>query len=100
MTILQACTGMLFVLCGSLIANAEQNWPQFRGPTGQGISDAKGLPVTWSQAENVKWHVATHGKAWSSPVIWGNKIWLTSATEDGHELYVLCVDKTDGKIIL
>jgi len=78
---------------------AEENWPQFRGPTGQGVSDAKGLPTTWSEAKNVKWKTPIHGKGWSSPVIWGSQIWLTTATEDGRELYVMCVDKETGKVV-
>jgi len=95
-----ASIGTFIVLCVAMVARGEQNWPQFRGPTGQGLSDAKSLPVSWSETENVKWKTPIHGKAWSSPVIWGNRIWLTSATADGHELYVLCVDKTSGKILL
>src|SRR6185295_20158100 len=67
-------------------AHAGDNWPQFRGPEGNGLSDAKGLPLTWSEEKNVKWKTPIHGKAWSSPVIWGNQIWLTTATPDGKEL--------------
>ncbi|MFM9078896.1 MAG: serine/threonine protein kinase, partial [Opitutaceae bacterium] len=48
-------------------ARAGENWPQFRGPTGQGVADATGLPVTWSETENVKWKTPLKGKAWSSP---------------------------------
>jgi outer membrane protein assembly factor BamB len=80
-------------------ARAEQNWPQFRGPRGDGISDAKGLPLTWAESQNVKWKTVIHGKAWSSPVVWRNQIWLSSATEDGHELFVLCIDRESGKIL-
>jgi outer membrane protein assembly factor BamB len=78
---------------------AETNWPQFRGPTGQGVSDATGLPVKWGETENVAWKTAVHGKAWSSPVVWGEQVWLTTATENGQELSVVCVDKSSGKIL-
>jgi len=78
---------------------AETNWPQFRGPTGQGVSDATGLPVKWSETENVAWTTAIHGKAWSSPVVWGDQVWVTTATEDGRQLGVVCVDKGSGKIL-
>jgi outer membrane protein assembly factor BamB len=84
---------------GSL-ATGETNWPQFRGPTGQGISDAKGVALTWSETQNVKWKTPIHGKAWSSPVIWGSQVWVTTATEDGHELSVLCLDKDNGKVLI
>jgi len=79
--------------------NAEENWPQFRGPNGDGMSDAKGLPTEWSEKENVKWKTAIHGRAWSSPVVWGNQIWMGTATEDGTYMFGICVDKQSGKII-
>ncbi len=58
-----------------------------------------GLPLRWSETENVKWKTAIHGRGWSSPVIWGDQIWMTTATEDGHEQYVVCVDRSSGKIV-
>src|SRR5688572_25196186 len=78
---------------------AADHWPQFRGPTGDGHSDATGLPLKFGESERVKWKTAIHGKAWSSPVIWGSQIWLTTATEDGTELSAVCVDKETGKIL-
>ncbi len=78
---------------------AADNWPQFRGPTGDGQSNAKGLPVTWSETENVKWKTPIHDKGWSSPVIWGDQIWITTATTNGSELFVLTLDKNTGKVI-
>lgn len=78
---------------------AEENWPEFRGPKGDGHSDAKGLPVTFGEGDHVKWKTAVHGKGWSSPVIWGSQVWLTTATEDGTELSVVCVDKESGKVL-
>ena len=78
---------------------AAENWPQFRGPAGDGHSDAKGLPLQFGEDKNVKWKTAIHGKGWSSPVIWGSQIWLTTATEDGTELSVVCVDKESGKVL-
>jgi outer membrane protein assembly factor BamB len=79
--------------------NAGENWPEFRGPTGDGHSDAVGLPLRWSETENVKWKTPIHGRGWSSPVIWDDQIWMTTATEDGHEQYVVCVDRNSGKIM-
>jgi outer membrane protein assembly factor BamB len=81
------------------IAVADSNWPQFRGPRGDGTSDSKGLPITFGETEKVKWKTPIHGKAWSSPAIWGSQIWMTTATEDGTELSVVCVDKDTGKIL-
>jgi outer membrane protein assembly factor BamB len=81
----------------SLLAFGQ--WPQFRGPDGNGVSTATGLPVTWSETENVKWKTAIHGRAWSSPVVLGRQVWLTTATPDGKQLSALAVDKDNGKIL-
>ena len=78
---------------------ASDNWPQFRGPTGQGLTDSTGLPTKWDEKTNVKWKTPIHGRAWSSPVVWGNQVWLTTATEDGDQLFALCIDRESGKII-
>ena len=85
-------------LCATT-AFAAENWPQYRGPDGDGKSDAKGLPLTFSDTEKVKWKTAIHGKGWSSPVIWGSQVWLTTATEDGTVLSVVCLDKESGKVL-
>lgn len=74
------------------------NWPQFRGPTGDGHSDAAKLATTWSETKNIRWKTEIHGKAWSSPVVWGQEIWMTSATADGKESFAVCVDLKTGKI--
>jgi outer membrane protein assembly factor BamB len=64
----------------SLIA-AENDWPQFRGPSGQGHADAIGLPDRFNEHENIVWKAAIPGRGWSSPVIAGNEIWMTTAVE-------------------
>lgn len=80
-------------------ALAGDTWPQFRGPNGDGHSDARGLPLTWSETNHVTWKTPVHGKAWSSPVIWGKQIWLSTATENGRELFAVCVDRDSGRIL-
>ena len=57
------------------------NWPQWRGPDGSGISDEKNLPSEWSPTKNVKWKTAIEGRAHSSPIVWGNRVFLTTAVE-------------------
>jgi outer membrane protein assembly factor BamB len=89
---------LLLMLSLPLMRGAE-NWPQFRGPDGTGHSDARGLPLSWSETRNVIWKTAVHDRGWSSPVIYGKQIWLTSANKDGRELFVLCIDRETGKII-
>jgi outer membrane protein assembly factor BamB len=78
---------------------ADLNWPEFRGPRGDGVSTSTGVPLTWSETNHVRWKTPIHGRAWSSPVIWGDQVWFTTATEDGRELAAICVDKDTGKVI-
>lgn len=88
----------LFLLVSVLAAHAS-NWPQFRGPAGDGHADSHKVPTQWSESQNVKWKTAIHGRGWSSPVVWGKQIWLTTATENAKELFVLCVDADTGKMV-
>src|SRR6185436_4639582 len=88
---------IILLLILSLIS--LQDWPQFRGPTGQGVSDERNLPLTWSETKSVRWKTAIPGRGWSSPVIEGDRIWLTTATEDGRSLRAIAVDKNSGAII-
>ncbi|MBN1421470.1 MAG: PQQ-binding-like beta-propeller repeat protein [Planctomycetes bacterium] len=60
-------------------------WPQFRVPGSSGISDETGLPETWSETENVAWKIPIPGRGWSSPIIWGGRIFLTTAVSEGEE---------------
>jgi outer membrane protein assembly factor BamB len=74
-------------------------WPRWRGPTGQGIVAGKGYPDTWSSVENVLWKVDVPGRGHSSPIIWGDKLFLTTADIEGKERSVLCFRRTDGKLL-
>ena len=65
----------------STSARVSSNWPQWRGPDGQGVSADKGLPVEWSHAKNVKWKTPLSGRGHSSPIIWGKRIFLTTALD-------------------
>ncbi|MDQ3623700.1 MAG: PQQ-binding-like beta-propeller repeat protein [Verrucomicrobiota bacterium] len=85
-------------LCLASTAIAADHWTQFRGPEGNGHTSAAGLPLKFSENEHIKWKTPIHGKGWSSPVILGSQIWVTTATEDGTELSLICVDKDSGKI--
>ncbi|OHB86122.1 MAG: hypothetical protein A2V98_19225 [Planctomycetes bacterium RBG_16_64_12] len=80
-------------------ARAAESWPQFRGPNGDGHSQAKALPLAWSETENITWKIPIHDHGWSSPVIWEGQIWMTTATEDGQRLFAVCVDRRTGKIV-
>jgi hypothetical protein len=80
-------------------APAQGDWPAWRGPTADGVSDAKGLPIRWSETENIVWKTGIHDFGHSTPVVWGGQIWLTTAKEDGTALYAVSVDLNSGKVI-
>ncbi len=97
-------TLLLAILTGTAItAAAETQWPQFRGPTGQGISSATNVPLRWGATSNVVWKTAIPGRGWSSPVLADGRLYLTTAVNsaDGApiSLRALCVNATDGAIL-
>lgn len=87
------------VLLSGLVAAAATPWPEFRGPTADGVSAERPLAVRWSEQEGVAWKTEIPGKAWSSPVIWDGPVWLTNATADGKRLSVVAVDRDTGKLV-
>ena len=89
------------IVAGLLVTTAPLagQWPQFRGPTGDGNAAAARLPLTWSEEQNVRWKTPIHGRAWSSPVIEDNQLWVTTATEDGREYFAIGLDRETGKTL-
>ena len=105
----------------SVTATASSQWPQFRGPGSSGVSDGVGLPDTWSDTANVVWKTSIPGRGWSSPIVWGDRVFLTSAIQEEGKpepvkkgLYmggdrpepkkkqrwvVFCLELTSGKIL-
>lgn len=77
----------------------KANWPQWRGPSGQGHSDDARVPLTWGDKENVLWKTELPSQGNSSPIVWGDRIFLTAASSDGKERFVLCVHATNGKLL-
>ncbi|MGB0597836.1 MAG: PQQ-binding-like beta-propeller repeat protein [Rubripirellula sp.] len=88
----------LVMTCLTATLPAQSNWPEYRGPNGDGQAPDANLPVAIDEAV-VKWQTPIHGKGWSSPVVWGDQIWLTTATKDGTKMYAICVDRQSGKVI-
>jgi outer membrane protein assembly factor BamB len=76
---------MAAVLCilGSAGAETAENWPQFRGPGGHGVAENPGLPEKWSATENVAWKTDIPGRGWSSPIVWGDRVFLTTVVSLG-----------------
>ena len=75
------------------------DWPQFRGPDGQGHSNEKGVPIQWAEDRNITWKSAVPGQGWSSPVIASNQVWMTAAEAEGKSLHAVCIDKTSGALL-
>ncbi len=129
-TALFTCSLLTLTLFNSIAGTPRSsNWPQWRGPDGQGVSMEKGLPEEWSDMKNVKWKTAITGRGHSSPIVWGKKIFLTTALDgevipgrpagvthklsDGtdfvhpdavganlkHTFKVICIDRNSGKIL-
>lgn len=94
---------MLIVVLGS--DTGASDWTEFLGPQGNGVSSATGLPIRWSDTENIQWKVPVAGLGWSSPVVAGDRICLTTAVPDGdseiarHSLRTICLNAKDGKPI-
>ena len=75
-----------------------EDWPQFRGPTGQGHSSERGLPLDWSESRNVKWKASVPGRGWSSPVVAGGRVWLTTSVKtNGASLRAVAYDVETGR---
>ena len=88
---------LLAVVLFSLALRAKaENWPGFRGPTHQGHSSETGLPLKWSATENIAWKTEVPGESWSSPIVWNDRVFLTTATDNGESCRVLAFDRATG----
>lgn len=86
----------LIFLTGTLSA---ENWPGWRGPTGDGVSNEKGLPTRWSPTENIAWKAPIDGEGHSSPVIWEDHVFLTTSLTEKNERRLLCLDRLNGETL-
>src|SRR5260370_42203734 len=92
------------VMLATGLAAARADWPEFRGPWGDGHvsipgnTNLIGLPLHWSETENIRWKTPIPFRGWSTPAVMGGQAWLTTATEDGHDFFAICVDTETGKI--
>jgi len=96
---------IVLIACALRIHGASgvnnNDWPQFRGPTGQGHSTETGLPIEWSESRNIVWKTPVPGRGWSSPVVADGRIWLTTATKDkGTSLRALAYDVENGRELI
>jgi hypothetical protein len=72
---------VLLLIAGTSILVQAEDWPQFRGPTGQGHATERGLPLEWSESKNIVWKTPVPGLGWSSPVVAAGRVWLTTVVE-------------------
>jgi outer membrane protein assembly factor BamB len=92
---------LAFLACLTQLSALAEEWPQFRGPGGQGHSSERGLPLEWSESRNVMWKTPVPGSGWSSPVVAGGRIWLTTAVKErGATLRVLAFDVETGREVV
>lgn len=78
---------------------AADPWPGFRGPTGQGHSREIRLPIKWSMTDGVLWQAPIEGASWSSPIVWGGRVFVTTAKDDGRACHVMAFDRRTGKVL-
>jgi outer membrane protein assembly factor BamB len=90
---------LIFVFGSDTIVAQESNWAHFRGSNLNGISVDNQVPVVWNDTTNIIWKTEIKGKGWSSPVVYGDQIWVTTATTDGKEMSGICVDFNSGNIL-
>ncbi len=76
-----------------------ENWPQWRGPNGDGISPEKNVPIEWSDSQNVIWKTPIPGEGHSSPVVWNDSVFITTALKDSKERLLLRLDANSGKVV-
>ena len=69
---------ILVILGQAQVSQADEQWPQFRGPGAKGVSEGSDLPIRWSETENIMWNTEIPGLGWSSPIVWDDSIYLTS----------------------
>lgn len=111
---------LILILLPTCLTAAIANWPQFRGPESRGVAEGDALPDRWSATENVAWKTEIPGRGWSSPVVWGNRVFLTTAINAGatetlkkglyfggnrpdppdavHQWKVFCLDLQTGRV--
>lgn len=103
-TLMTATLLLIAALVSSTGYLAAEDWPEFRGPSANGHSSAVGLPVKWGVDQNVVWKKAIDGLAWSSPIVLGDRIYLTTSVADGdvlgpeQSLRALCLDAESGAV--
>src|SRR5688572_12090222 len=94
MSLLRSCLWVGLV-CWLVEGAAAEEWTRFRGPNGSGVSEAKNIPAKWTDAD-IRWKAKLPGEGISSPVVWGERIFVTSAEADLGQRHLICLSAGDG----
>jgi outer membrane protein assembly factor BamB len=93
------CAVLSLSFLWSLTMASAEEWPGWRGPRGDGTSTETGVPLKWNDTENVRWKTPIPGTGHSSPIIWGDRVFVTTCLEKDQERMLLCLDRRDGKVL-
>jgi len=96
---IRSTLSILVILVAAAPVVQAEDWPCFRGPSRQGLSQEKDVPTEWSATSNVKWKTPIPGEGWSSPIVFGDDVFVTTATDGGKSLHLIRLDRKDGKIV-
>src|SRR5436309_4913866 len=91
--------GWLLAMVAFAASASADEWPGWRGPRHDGTSTESSFPLRWSATENVLWKVAVPGKGHSSPVVWGDRLFITTCIEESGDRKLLCFDRRDGRAL-
>ncbi len=99
MRLIGPCSSLYFLIAiAAIVPIRAEDWTRFRGPNGQGTSTETNLPVQWSSMDNVVWKTPIPGNAWSSPIVYGDRVFVTTTTDEGKVCRMICVDRKSGDI--
>ena len=83
----------------AFVTLSAENWPGWRGPNGDGISNEKIVPKLWSNTKNIAWKMPIQGEGHSSPIVWGDRVFLTTSLTDSNERRLLCFERLTGRLL-
>ena len=98
-TITFIITAFVILFTGQACSEMSENWTHYRGNDLSAIAKNSSAPLHWTPDSNIAWKTEIHDKGWSSPVVYDNQVWMTTASDDGYKMYAVCVDYNTGEIL-
>src|ERR1051326_7092572 len=90
---------LIALAVSTIVPVSGGNWPNWRGPEGNGASPEKNLPLKWSEKENVRWRVELPGPGNASPIVWNDRVFVSQSIEKEHRRTLICFDRTTGRLL-